>query len=142
MLSRFSKKTFSNWTTYFIIPPKIPFCTLNLFLWNNKYIQNISRTGCFKRFSEKGLTLSQIYLMSIEKQQVGLSHVINFQCFQLNNVLQKWWKTLYKNVSNNGCLTVKDHHIIQKRRTILINKLSAREQHWTLTSYIENKPDS
>ena len=44
------------------------------------------------------------------------------------------------NINNNGSITIKDHHIMQRIRIVSRNKLTARELHSTLKSNIENKP--
>ena len=63
------------------------------------------------------------------KSQILFSMVITNRCY--TNSIEK---NVQNNINNNGSLTIKDHHIIQRTRIISINKLTARELYSTLMS--------
>ena len=73
--------------------------------------------------------------------EYNLNHKFCFQWLQLTDAIRKAWRNIAQNnINNNGSLTFKDNHIIQRTRIISTNQSTARELYSTLMSNMDNKP--
>ena len=136
LLPKFYKKVLSNWMIYFTIPPELPFCILNQFLWCNKYVQINKKTVYFKKFSEHNIHFlidlleksRKFKSWQLCKTEYNLYYIFYFQWLQLTDAISKAWKNIIQNNINKiGSLTIKDHHMVQRTRIVSINNLTARE---------------
>ena len=68
---KFYKNIFFQWSNSFFASSELPFCILSSFLWFNKHILIEKKSIFFRDFSDKGLTLSTNYLITMEMLNLG-----------------------------------------------------------------------